>query len=476
MVPDQLLGKKFGNYVATELLGAGGMGAVYLAEHPQIRRRVAIKVISRLLSEDPEGSQRFLTEAQAVAEIEHANIVQVFDFGRTEDGYLYTVMEYLKGEDLFKHLRKGPISAGEALPYVEQICTGLQAAHDRRVIHRDLKPANIFVLDGLALKIKLVDFGLAKLLGPDADGWKTETGVVFGTPRYMAPEQAAGETSHVGPATDIYSLGTVIYEMLAGRTPFEGSAAGTVLAKQITAKPPALSDICSQVSPAIEALVHRCLAKQPSQRPASAMNLAELYAASLNATQSLPPDIASKAAVAQIDFIDPIAATLPSGSVEPILSDGGVANRAWPFILVLGLAAVGSGIWLAYGLSQNRQAAVGELTQAAKRKTLGIAVDLGSGDSQPVQRRAVNLESTAVQAKTVPPKKNKRSKTRRIKTASMNRKTPLDAGGAPSRRDAGRPTSAIHADARSAKTPLPQKAKERPPKVPNHVGEGTIGF
>ena len=163
--PDTLVGEKVGNYVITSLIGRGGMGEVYLAQHPEIGRKVAIKVVAPELLTTEHLAARFLAEARAVARIGHPNVVDIYDFGRLQSGRLYYVMELLKGRELRKVLQdRGKFSAAEVLPYLTQISAGLQAAHERGVIHRDLKPENVFVLDVKPLTIKLLDFGIAKLL------------------------------------------------------------------------------------------------------------------------------------------------------------------------------------------------------------------------------------------------------------------------------------------------------------------------
>lgn len=301
-MPKDLEGRKFGNYVLIERLGTGGMGAVYLGEHPQIGRKVAIKVISKELAAEDNQAARFIREAKAIVGINHPNVIDVFDFGQTDDGYLYTVMEHLEGKDLASVMRKRVFDANEIWAYLEQICHGLQAAHDQHIIHRDLKPANIFVLDGEKPQIKLLDFGLAKVLKP-TDGDEavlTQAGVVFGTPLYMAPEQATGDSKYIGPTTDIYALGVVIYEMLVGRPPFSASDFGVLLAKHITQDPPPLQQWGISIPAAIRRVVHLCLEKDPQDRPQGATALAKAYEVALATNEvetSAAPDSAGDAAI-----------------------------------------------------------------------------------------------------------------------------------------------------------------------------------
>ena len=216
-----LEGRKIGNYVVTRLLGEGGMGAVYLAHHPEIGREVAIKVISALLLDD--RAERFIDEARAATRIRHPNIIDIYDLGRTEEGRIYYVMERLEGRELTEVMkehfdRAGRMTPAQVLPILAQICYALQAAHDSDVVHRDLKPENIFVMRRRHLVVKILDFGLAKLLEREQEGTaRTETGLIMGSPLVMAPEQASGEHRRISPATDLYSLGIILYWMMAAR-------------------------------------------------------------------------------------------------------------------------------------------------------------------------------------------------------------------------------------------------------------------
>jgi len=192
MSADSRLGQQVGNYVLKKLLGEGGMGAVYLAEHPRIGRQVAIKILSSYIATQPQVAQRFEAEAKLITRIEHPNIIEIFDFGSLEDGSLYYIMEVLKGRELAYVIRQNKkMTPEEAWPYLEQVCAALQAAHELGVIHRDLKPENIFVLDREPLTIKILDFGIAKLLETAGGVSLTNTGMVMGTPLFIAPEQAA---------------------------------------------------------------------------------------------------------------------------------------------------------------------------------------------------------------------------------------------------------------------------------------------
>ena len=277
--PDALIGKQLGNYVITGLLGEGGMAVVYLAEHPEIGRKVAVKVLKPQLMYLPDAAERFIAEARVVARISHPNVVDLYDFGRLDNDLPYYVMEHLQGEDLRALIKQqGRFSATEVLPYLDQICRGLDAAHQLGVIHRDLKPENIFILDRDPPQLKILDFGLAKLLENDQQGsGLTLTGMLMGTPKFISPEQAAGELESITPRSDLYSLGVILYLMLGGETPFNARSAGLLITEHIVKQPPPLRGLEPSVPPPVAAVVERCLEKQPAARPASALELLQCY-------------------------------------------------------------------------------------------------------------------------------------------------------------------------------------------------------
>ena len=192
-----MIGHWFGNYRALSVLGEGGMGAVYLAEHPGIGRRVAIKVLHKKLIHDSQHVRRFVNEARAANAIRHPNIVEILDSGTTEAGIPYLVMELLEGESLCDRLSRKPLELGQALEIARQTASALHAAHGQGIVHRDLKPANLFLVPDSRVegreRVKVLDFGIAKLqTGRPADQVKTQTGMMLGTPAYMSPEQCLG--------------------------------------------------------------------------------------------------------------------------------------------------------------------------------------------------------------------------------------------------------------------------------------------
>jgi serine/threonine-protein kinase len=263
-----------GAYRLVQRLGTGGMGAVYRAVHEKLGRTVAIKVLNRSLLADRTNIARFFQEARSVNTIRHPNVVDIYDFV-TAGKDIYTVMEFLVGQDLHHALyAEGgrPFAAERAVAILEQICCALQAAHDRNIIHRDLKPANVFLLkrDGGEF-VKLLDFGLAKL--ERTEGRMTREGVVLGTPEYMAPEQARG--SLMDGRADLYGVGCLAYHMLTGCQLFAGGSYADVMLRHVKEAPPAPRKLNPELSEALEQVILRCLAKEPAERPASALAVAE---------------------------------------------------------------------------------------------------------------------------------------------------------------------------------------------------------
>jgi predicted Ser/Thr protein kinase len=257
---DDLTGKQLGTYQIVEELGRGGMAVVYRAYQPSLNRYVAIKVLPPQLSFDDGFVQRFRREAQAAARLRHPNIVVVHDVAQHE-GIHYIVMEYLAGRTLKQVIEQdGPLPLSQATRIVEQVASALDYAHLQGFVHRDVKPSNIFV--DQSHHVTLTDFGIAKAASESEP--LTRTGLIMGTPEYMAPEQAEG--SSVDHRTDLYALGIVLYHMLVGRLPFQGTTPHATLHAVIYEPPPPLRRIDPSISPAIEAVALRAIAKQPSQR------------------------------------------------------------------------------------------------------------------------------------------------------------------------------------------------------------------
>ena len=264
------VGQTVGNYNITAKLGAGGMGLVFLAEHPVIGSKVALKAIHPHFARDSDVVSRFVNEARAVNQIGHEHIVDISDFGTTPDGDFYFIMEYLHGETLADLIgRQGALPPARALNIAAQIADALQASHEQGVIHRDLKPDNIFLItrDATPDFVKVLDFGLAKLThGSMATPTNnTGAGTVMGTPFYMSPEQCEGR-GELDHRADIYALGVMLFEMLTGRVPFGGEGYGEVLIKHISVRPPTVCSLVPDLPPAMDAILGRALAKAPGDR------------------------------------------------------------------------------------------------------------------------------------------------------------------------------------------------------------------
>jgi len=258
-------------YRIVKRLAAGGMGEVYQAEHVELHKPVAVKVMLPELSKDADFVARFKREAIASSRIGQHNIVDISDFGRTNENRFYFVMELLDGKTLAHHAREGAMPQKRAANITIQIARALAAAHDRGIVHRDLKPENVMLLQRPGQKdfVKVLDFGIAKVDAGHGSGGLTQIGMVVGTPQYMSPEQAAGLP--VDPRTDIYSLGLILYELLAGRPTFKGETPSVMMAMQMTAAPPPLAPgpIEIPVAPELEKLIFHMLQKKPETRPAS---------------------------------------------------------------------------------------------------------------------------------------------------------------------------------------------------------------
>ncbi|HEX4461445.1 MAG TPA: serine/threonine-protein kinase [Polyangia bacterium] len=282
-------GTTIGEYRVEGKLGEGGMASVFSAIHPLIGKKVAIKVLSRRLCADAHAVDRFIGEARTVNQIGHPNLVDIFAFGVLPDGRAYLVMEWLQGETLAERTHRQRLSAPLALDVLLQIVDALEAAHDQRVVHRDLKPQNIIVLERKdAARIKLLDFGIAKLADSDVTVPKTRSGVAMGTAGYMSPEQARGK--NVDHRTDIYALGCVAYEVLLGRIPFVSDTAIDILAMHLAAVPPSPRSLWPDVPPSLERVLMQMLAKEPDGRPSLLEVRAQFEAAlrSITPTMGVP--------------------------------------------------------------------------------------------------------------------------------------------------------------------------------------------
>src|SRR5262245_202038 len=259
-----LTGKTLGDFQVLRRLGQGGMGQVYLAEQVSLKRKVALKLLRADLAANPTALQRFKHEAEAAARATHANIVQIYAIGEA-DGVHFMALEYVEGRNLREFLEKrGPPDTLVALSIMQQVASALQRAGELGIIHRDIKPENILLTR--RGEVKVADFGLSRVLSEAGPALNlTQTGVTMGTPLYMSPEQVEGKP--IDPRTDIYSFGVTCYHMLAGQPPFRGQSPFEVAVQHVQKEPPPLHDIRPDLAPALCALVHRMMAKDPAQRP-----------------------------------------------------------------------------------------------------------------------------------------------------------------------------------------------------------------
>ena len=320
--PLDLEGETVGRYAVEEHLGGGGMGVVYRAHDPELDRWVALKFLPPSLAASREGEERFVREARAASALEHPHIATIYEIGTSEAGHRFIAMAYYEGETLKEKLaREAPLSVEEAIRYAEQISAALTQAHEAGIVHRDVKPANVMVTE--TGTVKLLDFGLAKAA---ADTRLTQPGRQLGTAAYMSPEQAKGEP--VGPPSDLWAVGVVLYEMVTGTRPFRGGSMPAVLRAILDDDPTPLHELRDDVPPRISHLVGRCLEKNPDDRPASAeVLLEELQALRTGSAPSYD--------------------SAPQRTQAPIL--GSASSLALLILLVVGIAGLtwaGWNLWL----------------------------------------------------------------------------------------------------------------------------------
>jgi serine/threonine-protein kinase len=330
-VPDPLIGRVIADrFRITSLIARGGMGKVYRAEQAPLGRLCALKILNPNYNgdADPEFHRRFFREASIASKITHPNSVTIFDYGKTDDEIYYMAMEYLEGQTLHQALRaQGTIREERAGRIAVQICRALREAHSLGVIHRDLKPANIFLSrhDDDEDFVKVLDFGLVKHISERPEEQLTQTGLFMGSPKYMAPEQIQG--GHVDARTDVYSLGIIMYEMLAGKVPFDRPTSVNILMAHVGEPPPPMREVNPNLvcSPAFEELVMRCIAKDPAERFASMDEVLQAIkrAHNVSMTGQLAAMNAS-GAYAQLTSAPPpaVISSQPSGPGAPVLASG----------------------------------------------------------------------------------------------------------------------------------------------------------
>ena len=362
-----MIGQRINNYEVKGLLGEGGMGSVYIAEHPVLGRRTAIKVLRREFADNAELVSRFINEARAASAIRHPGIIEVFDVGTMADGLPYLMMELLEGETLARCVeRERRLPVVEAVELFRQAAAALAAAHEHGIVHRDLKPENIFLVgSGRQRRVKILDFGIAKLhrnLG--ARAVHTHTGSVMGTPQYMSPEQCRGISGEIDHRTDIYALGVILHEMLAGTPPFVSEGYGDLLIMHLTAAPPRLRSIDPDIPAAVEACVLRALEKTRDRRFASVDEMAraiadaaarptardgsDLHRGGTEAT--LPPWTARPSSIPELRRHTTFSAT--NGQMSAVDDDGTVDLRPRRRRVVVGtFVGVAVGVTLAAALA-----------------------------------------------------------------------------------------------------------------------------
>jgi eukaryotic-like serine/threonine-protein kinase len=342
-----------GSYHLVRLIGEGGMGAVYEAEHIRLPRRFAVKLLRAEVGADPVAIERFRREADIASSIGHEHIVDVVDFNVTGAGVPYMVLELLEGEDLGTRIkRNGHLTPAELRPILDQVAEALDAAHSRGVIHRDLKPQNLFLCKrgGRDDFIKILDFGISKIV--HSPSVVTQAGTVFGTPNYMSPEQAQGPGVDLDPRTDVFTLGVVCYEALTGQLAFDGSSAAATLYKVCHTDPIPPHSLVADLPPAVEAVVMRAMAKAVEDRWQSARQVAAAFTAAVEG-KPLPAEIPSDGILHVRPAVPDTGAqpTTTSPITQPARTRAPVGKR------ILGGAALAcalaGGYWLYAGFASN---------------------------------------------------------------------------------------------------------------------------
>ncbi len=386
LFPDQIsrIGARAGGYRIIRFIGSGGMGEVYEALHATLNTRHAIKFLRRELVRRPDLYARFEQEARIAGTLSNRHIVKVRDFGLTDDGLPFMVMDLADGRSLASILsEQRRLKVDRAVDLIHQACVGLSVAHAAKIVHRDLKPENLFVCaqhDGTEL-LKILDFGIAKHFGAGASGPTTETGSNLGTAHYMSPEQAQGARHAIDHRTDIYALGVILYELLSGKKPHDGDSYNEILIRIVTQKPVPLDEFCPNLPRELVNIVHQAMARDPSNRFQAAREFASSLArlrTSGNALTGFGISLQPASRPRSPDWVTLAAgsdgrpnatASTARDSSEPKLTPRLASTMPWPretrwtslglqfFYALVGAAAVtAAGLWLMRGRTVHRSA------------------------------------------------------------------------------------------------------------------------
>jgi serine/threonine-protein kinase len=366
--PDRRLGQILSQYRLLRVIGRGGMGVVYEAEHVRLGRIAAVKVIHPDVASNPNVTRRFLAEAMTVARLQHPNIVDIYDVGEMPEPH--AIMELLRGRSLGDELGRSALPEARSIAIVTQALTALAVVHQRKIVHRDIKPDNIFlVADGVHTDfVKLLDFGIAKIIEGRPGGTSALTGgALIGTPMYMAPEQIEGKP--VDGRTDLYALGLVLYHMLTGRAPYEAATLTALLTQQLLELPAPIRALVPTISPSVEGVVSRCIAKEPAERFADATAvLVELGAVTavagpLPPTKSVvAPTVLSAAPKTATGFMSTLGRS--SGQLVAAFRHGGRRTLVWLSGAIVALAAAAATLWVTRSLRSEVSQPKAEVSQA----------------------------------------------------------------------------------------------------------------
>jgi serine/threonine protein kinase len=399
MSDDAMIGQTINNYRILAPLGEGGMGAVYLAEHPFMGRKAAVKVLHAEFAQEQSVVERFMNEARAANAIHHPNIIDIIDVGRMPSGIPYLMMEFLEGVNLTARIAEvGRLSIAETIELGIQTTGALGAAHAKGIIHRDLKPDNIYVIpdpsNPIGARVKILDFGIAKLRADVSGGaTKTQTGTRMGSPPYMSPEQWGGLPEEIDLRTDIYAMGCVLYEMLCGVPPFPSTSQKEIMFAHVTMPPPSPRTKNPQISPALESVILKALAKKREDRfPTMPAMQAALR------TAQIPAGIAPVAAT--IAIVHPTDPVPPMPSVSPSPSQPDAPRRLTTLHEATGEVRVGDStfqpparpkknkLWISVGTAIGVAAALAIVfvTQSGKGTALGTGLHSGKEGSSDTPR------------------------------------------------------------------------------------------